>query len=83
MQIVGTAGSMRAPAIARKQGVWTVKQTAEGETTRETFPWENILALQIGHCCRVLQGREEPVVPGEEGLRNLEVIDRLYGGYRT
>jgi predicted dehydrogenase len=75
--IGGTKGSISIPRL----DVWT---NATKPSWWEPFKVERVIAtdldplrLQIQQFCRVIQGLEEPLVSGLEGLKTLRVINAI------
>ena len=75
--IGGTAGSLSLPDL----GLWHYEGEADwGQPISRkalTRQGGDPLALQMRHFCEVALGEAEPLVPGEEGLATLEVLDAI------
>jgi predicted dehydrogenase len=79
----GTHGSLELPnaRLWRNQGrrSWWEPISAE---PLQVDP-EDPLVRQVRHFCHVIQGREQPLVPGWEGLKTLQVVEAVKSSART
>ncbi|WP_306029476.1 Gfo/Idh/MocA family protein [Stappia sp. MMSF_3263] len=75
--IGGTTGSLSLPDL----GLWHYEGEADwGQPISRkalTCQGGDPLGLQMRHFCQVALGRADPLVPGEEGLATLEVLDAI------
>jgi predicted dehydrogenase len=76
--IGGTEGSLEIPDLrkwsySRKKKSWLERL----ESDLIDFSAAEPLERQIRHFCAVIRGEDQPLVPGREGLRTLEVIEAI------
>lgn len=78
-RFLGTRGSLTFPSMAlwhypdpQAQGWWEqIEQQPIATSSADA------LTAQLNHFCRVILGEERPLIPGEEGLRTLQIIHAI------
>lgn len=75
--IGGTHGSLALPSLELWRNQDKRSWWEPFEQSRIDYPAVDPLALQIRHFCRVIQGEEEPLVSGREGIGTLKVMEAV------
>lgn len=73
----GTHGSLSIPSLEVWQNQDVRSWLSPFERQRVSFDDKDPLVLQIQQFCKVIRGKEEPLVSGYEGLQTLKVIDAV------
>lgn len=63
------------------QRLW-VGRGRENEIQPPPGPGKNQFAAQLDHLAQCVAGNREPIVPGEEGLRDIRIIEAVYQSAR-
>jgi predicted dehydrogenase len=81
--IGGTHGSLELPnaRLWRNRGTRSWWEPIDPEPLRVDH--EDPLVRQARHFCRVIKGREQPLVSGREGLKTLQVVEAVKRSART
>lgn len=73
----GTKGSLSVPDLTLWQHPQKRSWWEPIEPTQISFIPSEPLVRQLAHFCNVIDGNEEPMVSGEEGLKTLKVIEAI------
>lgn len=74
LEVYGIDGT----AFVYNDNGWKIKTFIKGEYKFESSPFENLYQAQIEHFARCLAGEEKPLVAGEDGLKNIQIIAAAY-----
>lgn len=75
--IGGTHGSLSVPDLRFWSHVGTPDWWTQINVQSLSYTANDPLKVQLSHFCRVIEGKDWPLVSGEEGLRNIKVLDAI------
>jgi len=81
---VGDKGRIELEPATRYDGnhMWTGRDEREHEITPPPGPGKTQFAGQLDHLAECIVSGREPIVSGEEGLRDMRIIDAIYRSAR-
>jgi len=81
---VGDKGRIELEPATRYDGnhIWTGRDGREHEITPPPGPGKTQFAGQLDHLVECIASGREPIVSGEEGLRDMRIIDAIYRSAR-
>ena len=81
---VGDKGRIELEPATRYDGnhIWTGRDGREHEITPPPGPAKTQFAGQLDHLAECIVSGREPIVSGEEGLRDMRIIDAIYRSAR-
>jgi glucose-fructose oxidoreductase len=82
--VMGDRGRIEMEPATRYSGnkMWTGRDGREQEVTPPPGPGRNQFAAQLDHLSECILANREPIVSGEEGLRDLRIIEAIYRSAR-
>ena len=81
---MGETGRIELEPATRYDGqkMWTGKDGRERSVTPPPAPWTNQFVGQLDHLPACIASGGEPIVSGEEGLRDMRIIEAIYRSAR-
>jgi len=82
--LVGDQGRIEMEPATRYSGnhLWTGRDGRENEVTPPPGPGATQFAGQLDHLVECIRDNKEPIVSGEEGLRDMRLIEAIYRSAR-
>jgi predicted dehydrogenase len=82
--LMGDTGRIEMEPATRYEGnrLFTGKDNRENEVTPPKGPGANQFAAQLDHLSQCIVQNREPIVSGEEGLRDLRIMEAIYRSAR-
>ena len=82
--LVGDKGRVEMEPATRYDGnkMWTGRDGREQQVTPPPGPGKNQFAAQLDHLSECIVTNKEPIVGGEEGLRDLRIMEAIYRSAR-
>lgn len=78
-EIYGTKGSV----LVYNDEHWKIRAYINGERVEEDSGFENLYRAQVDHFAMCLEGHEEPIVTGKDGLENIKILHAAYESAST
>ena len=81
---MGETGRIELEPATRYDGqkMWTGKDGREEMVTPPPAPWKNQFVGQLDHLADCVVTGREPIVSGEEGLRDMRIVEAIYRSAR-
>lgn len=73
-EIYGTKGSL----IVYNDGHWKIRAYIGGKQIDEDSSFEDLYMAQVDHFAMCVEGKESPIVTGNDGLVNIKVLNAAY-----
>ncbi len=82
--LMGDAGRVELEPATRYEGnqMWVGKDGRERAITPPPGPGKTQFADQLDHLAECVRTGREPIVPGEEGLRDMRIVEAIYRSAR-
>lgn len=82
--LMGDTGRIELEPATRYDGnrMWTGKDGREREITPPPGPAKTQFAGQLDHLAQCIRSGKEPIVSGEEGLRDMRIVEAIYRSAR-
>ncbi len=82
--LMGDTGRIELEPATRYDGnrMWTGKDGREQEITPPPGPAKTQFAGQLDHLAQCIRSGQEPIVSGEEGLRDMRIVEAIYRSAR-